>query len=207
MTLPDNSKSADVSAVILAGGRGRRLGGVDKGLVEVAGQRLVERIAERLKPQVQAVLINANRHPHEYRKFAERVVADVVDEPCGPLGGMLTGLQTAPTELVLFCPCDASHIPDNLVEKLLGAMSRESADIAAVGDEFGLQPVCCLMKRELAEDLAHFIRSGARETAEWLKRHKLAIEDFSDWPAEYWSMNTPEDQARLEKLLKRARSA
>lgn len=197
----------EITAIILAGGRGRRLGGIDKGLHEVAGQTLIERVLGRVANQVDSVMINANRNLPEYRRYGHPVVEDVVDEPCGPLGGMLSGLQAAKTDLVLFCPCDASFLPADLVERLLKKMQDESAEIAAVGDEFGLQPVCCLMKRDLAEDLAHFIRSGARETAEWLKRHSLAIEDFSDWPANYWSMNTPEDQKILEKSLRAARSA
>lgn len=190
-----------VTGVVLAGGRGRRLGGVDKGLLAVAGRPLIERVLERLKPQVDGVLINANRNAGRYADYGHAVIGDSGAGYEGPLAGMAAALAAAKTEHVLCVPCDAALLPTDLAQRMRATLLDGAGSVCAVHDGVWLHPVCALIPRALLPDLRHWLADGHREVAGWLQRHGLATVRYPDWPSAYWSVNTPEDLAHLEQRL------
>lgn len=160
----------EVTGLVLAGGRGSRMGGIDKGLVEVEGRTLVERVIERLRPQVGPMLISANRNLDRYRAFGFPVLLDSEEglEPFpGPLAGMLAGLRAATTPWIATAPCDAPFLPANLVAHLAEALASARAAVAYVGD--AIQPVFCLLHVDLADDLATALAHGERRAEAWLR--------------------------------------
>jgi len=160
----------EVTGLVLAGGRATRMGGVDKGLVEVEGRTLVDRVMERLQPQVGPMLISANRNLDRYRGFGFPVLLDAEEglEPFpGPLAGMLAGLRAATTPWVATAPCDAPFLPMDLVAHLAEALAGASAAVAYVGDQ--IQPVFCLLHVSVTEDLANALAHGERRTEAWLR--------------------------------------
>ncbi len=192
-----------VTGVILAGGRARRMGGRDKGLIEVGGAPMVRRVAERLALQVGAVLINANRNLPRYAELGYPVVSDVVAGYHGPLAGMASGLQAAQTPLVVTVPCDSPLLPGDLVARLCAGLGRDAA-IAVAHDGERMQPVFSLLRTELLEDLRAWLASGERKIDRWYARHPHSLVDFSDHPETFVNVNTPEDRAAVESRLAEA---
>ena len=194
----------DITAAILAGGRGARLGGVDKGLEELSGQPLVAHIIAALKPQCGTLLINANRNQPRYADFGYPVVADDSGEFLGPLAGMLSVLRAAQTHYVLCVPCDAPLLPADLTARLWQALVQNQAQASVARSVDGLQPVYALLDRSLADRLHAFLNSGARKTADWLRAMAAAEADFSDCPSMFLNMNTTADRAMLLRTLQEA---
>ncbi|HXG29318.1 MAG TPA: molybdenum cofactor guanylyltransferase MobA [Nevskiales bacterium] len=190
-----------VTGAILAGGLGRRLGGVDKGLMPVAGQPLIERALACLLPQVDQVLINANRHHAEYARYGYPVVADGSGDYQGPLAGMASVLAAAHTDYVLCVPCDAAWLPPDLVSRMLAALAEGRGKVCAVHDGVWLHPVCALIPRSALPDLRRWLAEGRREVAGWLQNQGLVTVDYRDWPSVFWSINTPDDLAAVERRL------
>ncbi len=169
MTVQTPSRE-DVCGLILAGGRAARMGGVDKGLVALRDRTLVERVLERLRPQVSAIVISANRNIDRYRALGYPVVLDADDglEPFpGPLAGILAGLRAAPTPWLAVAPCDAPFLPANLVAHLADALAGSRAAVAYVGDT--IEPMFCLLHADLADDLAASLAHGERRAEVWLR--------------------------------------
>lgn len=192
-----------ITGVVLAGGLGRRLGGTDKGLMPVAGHPLIERVLGSLAPQVDRLLINANRHAAEYARYGYPVIADRETGYPGPLAGMACALDAARTPYVLCVPCDAAWLPPNLVARMRAALTAlPEARVCAVHDGKWLHPVCALIPRVLLPDLRRWLAQDRREVAGWLQKHGLATVHYADWPAEYWSINTPADLAAVERRLR-----
>jgi len=192
-----------ITGVILAGGAGRRMGGVDKGLVELAGKPLARHVLDALAPQVDTVLVSANRNAVEYRKLGCAVVGDGEGEGGegyrGPLAGMLSGMKKAATPLALFVPCDAPFLPTDLAARLRAA---GGCDIAVAHDGARLQPVFCLLRTALADSLVQFLAGGGRKIELWFDRHNVRRVDFSDNPGGFANINSPADLARAEEKLK-----
>jgi len=160
----------EITGLILAGGQATRMGGIDKGLVELRGRTLVERVIGRLQPQVAAVIISANRNIDRYRAFGFPVVLDAEDglEPFpGPLAGMLAGLRAATTPWLAVIPCDAPFLSGELVSRLADALAGSRAAVAYVGDT--IEPMFCLLHTDLAEDLATSLAHGERRAEVWLR--------------------------------------
>jgi molybdenum cofactor guanylyltransferase len=160
----------DITGLVLAGGRAMRMGGIDKGLVEFGGRTLIERVIDRLRPQVASMMISANRNIERYRAFGFPVLLDADEglEPFpGPLAGMLAGLRAAPTPWVATVPCDAPFLPVDLVSRLADALAGSRAAVASVGDM--MEPVFCLLHADLADDLAALLAHGERRTESWLR--------------------------------------
>lgn len=190
--------STDVTALILAGGRGERMGGQDKGLIEVNGKAVIDEILAQITPHVGSVLINANRHLEQYEQRYHKVIEDTMTGFQGPLAGLLTGLREASTAFVLTLPCDAPRLPEKLVERM--CMSLPSPDsIAVAHDGERLQPVYALVPVSLADDLQQFLESGQRKIRVWYQQHGMTKVDFSDQPTAFHNINTPADKARLEQ--------
>ena len=193
-----------ITGLVLAGGRGSRMGGVDKGLQRLDGRPLVAHALERLAPQVGELMINANRHLETYRALGPRVVSDTDSSFSGPLAGMLAGLMQAQTPWVVTVPCDSPRFPDDLVARLAAAALQAGAPvaIAATRNAQGLlqpQPVFCLMATHLRDDLAAYLASGERKIDRWAARHGQAVAVFDEEDA-FANANTAEELAALEAL-------
>ena len=201
MTRTNSVPEFTITGCVLAGGLGTRLGGVDKGWLEVGGVPLIQRVLERLQAQVNTGLINANRGIDDYAKLGWPVVADLVSDFAGPLAGLSAALDVARTDWVLFVPVDAARLPTDLALRLCAAVKQNGSSAAFVCTNDGPMPVCCLVSRTLRDDLRQRLADGERSVIAWLRQQGAASVKYEDWPREYWSVNTPEERQRLETLL------
>ncbi|MCB1758247.1 MAG: molybdenum cofactor guanylyltransferase [Gammaproteobacteria bacterium] len=188
-----------ITAVILAGGRGKRMGGADKGLVDLNGRCLIEHLLHAIEPQVGAVMINANRNLERYRAFGKPVFEDSMPDYQGPLAGFSQAFARIDTPYLLTLPCDAPLLPDNFVARMAAALEAEQADIAAAYDGERLHSIHALMKRALAGDLERYLAGGDRKIELWYRRHRLALVDFSDCPSAFRNINTDQERASLQR--------
>jgi len=191
------------TGVILAGGKARRLNGQDKGLIELAGQPLVQYVLDVLTPQVSHVKINANRNLEKYARYNCPVIADEFDNYCGPLAGMASCLGTIDTPFMVAVPCDSPFIPDDLVQRLYLQLEKDEADISVVHNGERMQPVFVLLKSTLRDSIINFLNNGERKIDLWFEQHKLAITDFSDQPDLFMNINTQNDLSRIASKLKK----
>ncbi len=187
-----------ITGLILAGGRGRRLGGVDKGLLPLQGRPLVAHVLERLQPQVGAIVISANRHRERYAEWGCPVVGDELPGYPGPLAGIAAGLRAATTPYLAVVPCDAPRLAPDLVARLYAALAEQQAEIAIAHDGQHVQPVFALLARVLLADLLAYLQAGGRGVEHWCRRLRLAIADFRDEAKSFLNINEPADYARLE---------
>ncbi len=196
-----------ITGLILAGGRGTRMGGVDKGLQNHHGMALALHAVLRLGPQVGHLMINANRNLGAYESFGVPVWPDPVDGFAGPLAGFLAGLERCETPLLLTVPCDTPNFPDDLATRLAAAMAAEQADLAyAVTVEGGHEqahPVFCLMHSALCESLVAFLHGGGRKIDAWFAQHRAVAVHFDDASA-FFNANTPAELAQLQNPHARA---
>ncbi len=200
----------DITGLILAGGRGSRMGGVDKGLQNFNGIPLALHTLMRLGPQVETVMVNANRNLSAYESFGASVWPDASADFAGPLSGFLVGLERAETPYVLTVPCDTPRLPLDLAERLVQALARENADIAMAAapetdadghSHLRTQPVFCLMKIELSESLVKFTHAGGRKIDAWTAQHTTVVVPFdapSDDPLAFANVNTLTELQALE---------
>ena len=200
-----------ITGLILAGGRGSRMGGVDKGLQNFRGLPLALQTLMRLQMQslpLQEILINANRNLSAYESLGVPVWPDSIDGYAGPLAGFLTGLERCETPLLLTVPCDSPLFPLDLVERLHQALLSQEADIAMAAapeadGQIRPQPVFCLMKIELLESLVKFTQAGGRKIDAWTAQHRCAIVPFDqaqDAPQAFANVNTLPELMQLESL-------
>ncbi|MEO5695264.1 MAG: molybdenum cofactor guanylyltransferase MobA [Usitatibacter sp.] len=189
---------ATVSGIVLAGGQGSRMGGVDKGLQLFRGKPMVEHVIERLGPQVDELLINANRNSEDYARFGHSVIADEIAGFAGPLAGFERGLAHASGELVVTVPCDSPFLPLDLVARLRAALEKASAEIAVAKTGDQAHPVFCLMRRSVAGSLRGFLGSGQRKIDKWYTAHRLTEVSFDDEADAFLNINTREELASLE---------
>jgi len=188
-----------VTGLVLAGGQGSRMGGVDKGLAPFRGRPLVAHVIERLAPQVDEILVNANRNPGDYARFGHRVVADEIPGFAGPLAGFERGLAHARGELVATVPCDSPFLPSDLVARLRGALEAAGADLAVAKTGTQPHPVFCLMRRGVHASLAEFLASGQRKIDKWYAALAVVEVAFDDEPDAFANINTRDELAGLEK--------
>jgi molybdenum cofactor guanylyltransferase len=173
-----------ITGLILAGGRGSRMGGVDKGLQTYQGGPLAMHALMRLAPQVGEAMINANRNLGAYESLGVPVWPDALPDFAGPLAGFLCGLERCETAYLVTVPCDSPNFPLDLVERLARALEANDADIAMAATlEAGVvrtQPVFCLMKSELIESLVRFTQAGERKIDRWTALHRCVEVVFDD---------------------------
>ncbi|VVD98183.1 molybdopterin-guanine dinucleotide biosynthesis protein MobA [Pandoraea horticolens] len=187
-----------ITGLILAGGRGQRMGGRDKGLQIFGGRPLAAHVVERLQPQVGTLLISANRNCDAYAALGAAVVSDETRDFAGPLAGMLAGLRAAHTDYVLTAPCDAPYLPLDLGERLTAALSTSRSGAAApslaayAATAQGPHPVFALLHRSLADDLAATLAAGEHRVRAWLARHKAVQVHFGD-ERPFYNVNTLDD--------------
>jgi molybdenum cofactor guanylyltransferase len=192
----------NITAVILAGGRARRMGGEDKGLIELAGRPMIEHIIDAVRPQVKTLIINANRNLAYYQQLGYPVVEDMMGDYFGPLVGMASALRITGTDYLLTVPCDSPFVPTHLAERLYQALEREQAEISVVHDGTRMQPVFALLKRHLLPNLIEYLENGGRKIDIWYAQHRLALADFSSDVDCFLNVNTPDERNALEKRLK-----
>ena len=183
-----------LTGLILAGGRARRMGGEDKGLLPYRGRPLIEHALERLAPQVGALVINANRNRPAYARFGRSVVADADAGFLGPLSGMLAGLRCADTEFVLCAPCDCPRIAPDLGARLAAALGDGGAPVAVAACAGRMQPVFALLRRELSAPLEEFLAADGRKIDRFYEQQGFAQVPFDDADA-FRNINTPEELA------------
>lgn len=196
---------ARITGVLLAGGQGSRMGGADKGLLELDGMPMAAHVIARLLPQVDEVLISANRNAARWATFGPRVIADELSGFAGPLAGLHAALQHAHHDLVLSVPCDSPGLPRDLAARLLAGLQAAQADLAVVRVGGEMQPVFCLCRRELAGHLGDFLAAGGRGVGRWQHQCRLVAVDFDDQPAAFDNLNTPAELAQLSAALRAAR--
>ena len=193
-----------VTAVVLAGGRGRRMGGREKGLLPLAGRPLVAHTVAALAPQVERVVINANRDLEAYRQLGLPVVPDAVPDQPGPLAGVLTALREAGDGLVLTAPCDVPRLPADLVARMRAALEAAGTEVCTVHDGTRLHQVVLLLRPGAAAGLRAFLAEGGQRVEAWLRSQPFAEADFSDCPGCFANVNTPEELQRMEAEIERA---
>jgi molybdopterin-guanine dinucleotide biosynthesis protein A len=186
----------DITAVILAGGLGRRMGGVDKGLQQIDGMPMVQHVLNRLQPQVGKVLINANRHLDDYEGFGVPVCSDSISGYAGPLAGIHAALLQTNTPYLVSVPCDSPLLPNDVVSRLSAAMSEHQADAAVAvtsdGEQQQRHPVFLLLKSDVRSSLEYYLDNGGRKVDDWLASLNCVDVPFDDETA-FTNVNTPED--------------
>ena len=187
--------AADVTGIVLAGGMGRRMGQVDKGLVELAGRPMVAHVLARLAPQVGAIVINANQNRERYAAFGHPVVADEVGGFAGPLAGLHAGMTQATTPYVVTVPCDSPFLPADLVARLSAALAAQRAQLAVAYTGAQPHPVFALVARDVREHLAACLREGGRKIDAWYATLAVAAVPFDDEVAAFRNINTPAELA------------
>lgn len=187
-----------ITALVLAGGRGSRMGSVDKGLQLFQRKPMVAHVLERIAPQANEVIINANRSISGYAAFGHRVVADAIDGFAGPLAGLHVGMTHATTPLIVTAPCDSPFLPLDLVARLLLAMEKENAELAVAKTFDQVHPVFCLVRRELEPHLSAFLQTGQRKIDKWYATLKVVEVQFDDQESAFTNINTEIELRALE---------
>jgi len=191
----------DITGLILCGGRGSRMGGVDKGLQNYDGMPLAMHALMRLTPQVGHLMINANRNLAAYESMGVPVWPDPMADYPGPLAGWLAGIERCETPYMAIVPCDSPHFPSDLVARLSEALAREDADIAMAATlEDGrvqVQPVFCLLKVMLLESLVSYLHGGGRKIDRWTEQHRCAQVVFDDAQT-FFNANTLAELQQLQ---------
>lgn len=187
-----------ITSVILAGGLARRMGGVDKGLISFLGKPMLSHVIERITPQVDEILVNANREISQYQSFGLPVLQDEIEGFAGPLSGLHVGMKHAKSEFILSVPCDSPFLPSNLATQLMTALQKRRAEIAIAKTGDQTHPVFCLCRTDLASDLEKFLVDGGRKVEDWQKKHHLTMASFDDQPIAFSNVNTMLDLHALE---------
>jgi len=193
----------NIAGSVLAGGQGQRMGGVDKGLLEIAGKPMVAWAIERLAPQVAQLMINANRSREQYLQFAGDVVADEASKDgeafAGPLAGFLASMRATEAPYLLTLPCDAPFAPTNLAQRLGAALQDADADLAVAEAGGRLHPVHALMSTSLKTDLAEALAAGERQVTRWYDNQHCVRVNFGDAAEAFISVDTPDELAKQSR--------
>ncbi len=196
------SKMPDsVSAVVLAGGLARRMGGEDKGLVMLAERPMVSYVLDNLSQQVQQVMINANRSQQQYAEFGYPVIADETQEFAGPLAGMAAALPHIDGEWLLSAPCDCPMLPKDLAQRMLSEIKRTDSLVAVAHDGERAQHVILMLHKSLYASINQFLANGDRKIVLWYRQQPHVAVDFSDQADAFINVNTPEQCQQLAEML------
>lgn len=188
-----------ITGIVLAGGLSRRMGGQDKGLMTLNGKPMVQHVLDRLKPQVDSLIINTNRELKRYKQFGFPLLTDQFGHFDGPLAGIYSAMSQATTQYLLISPCDSPFITDNFVEQLYDACQNNNSLAAVAHDGIRIQPVFALIDTQLKDSLKQYLESGQRKLDRWYQQNEAAIVDFSDAKKMFLNINTLEELAKLEK--------
>jgi molybdopterin-guanine dinucleotide biosynthesis protein A len=194
--------TSHITGLVLAGGRGSRMGGVDKGLQTYRGMPLAMHALLRLGPQVGELMVNANRNLGAYESLGAPVWPDALPDYPGPLAGFLAGLERSMTPFLATVPCDSPHFPEDLVARLAAGLEADDAELAMAGTredgELRLQPVFCLMRTSVMESLVRFTTSGRRKIDAWTATLRTVTVPFDDARA-FANANTVDELRQLEQ--------
>ena len=196
----DESIKDKVTGLILAGGQGRRMGGVDKGLQSFRGKRLIDHVYGRLAPQVAGIIVNANQNHDDYKTFGVRVVSDAIGNFAGPLAGLHAGLSVSRRPFLVSVPCDSPFLAADLVARLYAALEASNADIAVAKTGDQPHPVFCLARRSVLEHLTRFLNGGGRKIDAWYATLVVAEVAFDDEADAFSNINTGEELRALETI-------
>lgn len=185
----ERGQRGQIGAVILCGGLSRRMQGADKGLQLLQQKPLFIHVKQRLQPQVQQILINANRNQQQYAKCGLPVFIDELDGFLGPLSGMLSGLKHSAQQWVLFVPCDSPFLPLDLAPRLFSAVQQQGLDLAYASDGEREHPTFVLMNKSLTVDLEQYLLAGGRKVRDFMQQHRYAVVDFSDQAEAFANVN------------------
>jgi molybdopterin-guanine dinucleotide biosynthesis protein A len=183
-----------ITGIVLAGGQGRRMGGVDKGLQLLRGRPMVEWALERLRPQASEIIINANQNTERYAAYGHRVVGDEVSGFAGPLAGLHAGLKAASHPLVVTVPCDSPFLPADLVSRLEKHLGENDLAVAKTGDR--THPVFALVRKSVLENLQAFLEGGGRKIDAWYAGLRFVEVSFDDEADAFRNINTLEELKR-----------
>ena len=172
--------------------------GRDKGLVQLGGRRLIDYVIEAIKPQVDTIILNANRNLEQYSQYGYAVISDALSGYQGPLAGYYAALEHAENQYIITLPCDGPFVPGDLVDRLIEAMCANNAEIAVAHDGERMQPVYSLIPTSLRTSLSAFLDTGERKIDRWYQLHRTALADFSDAPGTFRNINTAEQRDRLQ---------
>ena len=186
-----------ITGLVLAGGLGRRMGGIDKGLQDFRGEPMVAQVIRRFAPQVDALIVNANQNIERYAAFGHPVVPDVITGYAGPLAGLHAGLHACRTPLLVTSPCDSPFLPLDLVARLHEALEREGADLAVARTGEQSHPVFSLVRRHVLPGLTDFLDGGGRKVDLWYSALKVVEVSFDDQPDAFANINTLNELAAL----------
>jgi molybdopterin-guanine dinucleotide biosynthesis protein A len=188
-----------ITGIVLAGGKGRRMGGADKGMVEFLGRPLVAHVIQRLEPQVGELLISANRELESYAALGYPVLPDEIEGFAGPLAGLHKGLLQASHPYVITVPCDTPLLPMNLVNRLMRGLLDHDADVAIARTGAQPHPVFCLCRKALLPHLEAFLQRGGRKFDAWYGDLDAVEVLFDDMPQAFININTREELLCLEQ--------
>jgi len=196
----------EVTAVILAGGRARRMAGQDKGLLELQGRAMLTYVIDAIKPQVDDnIIISANRNLARYREYGYPVVEDIKSGYLGPLAGIASALRVCRTDRLVSVPCDSPFVAPVLVEWLNKALLDSDADISVARDKERMQPMFAMLRRRLLPGLVDYLDAGNRKAADWYGKQRNVCVDFSGWPDTFLNVNFPDDKLIAEQFIKTGR--
>lgn len=190
-----------LSAIILSGGRATRMGGLDKGLVQLQNKPLIQHVIERLVPQADEILINANREIQQYKSFNLPVLQDDDPSYIGPLAGFSSGLAHCQYDYLLTTPCDSPLLPNDLANRLMTSLINKSADIAVAKSDGNAHPVFSLMHKSVLPSLLAYINSGGRKVSAWQKTLRYIEVEFDDCSEAFINLNTFEEVNTLALKL------
>ena len=196
--MPSAARPA-ITGVILAGGRGQRMGGVDKGLQRLRDKPLVQWVIERLAPQVDELLINANQNVDTYASYGYRVVPDRIEGFAGPLAGLHRALSEAAHPWVATAPCDSPFLPQDLVSRLLFAALERGVDLAVAKTGDQPHPVFCVCRASVLPGLTSFLQTGGRKIDAWYAQLGTVEVAFDDVPEAFSNINTRDELSAFER--------
>ncbi len=183
----------EITVVILAGGRGRRMDAKDKGLVALNGRPLIEYVIKAISPQNSNILINANQNIEQYQHYGYPVVSDQIEGFQGPLAGVATAMERVKTSYILTLPCDAPFVERDYQERMWSALQTQQTDLAIAFDGRRLQPVHALIPVRLYADLLKFLAGKTRRVDSWYSQYAMGLVDFSGQVRMFCNLNTPEE--------------
>lgn len=189
--------NSSIAGVILSGGLGRRMGGVDKGLQPFRGRSMIEWVLDRIEPQVDEVLISANQNLDQYLALGHPVLHDRIPGFAGPLAGLHSALLRASSELVVTVPCDSPFLPRDLVSRLADELRHAQVAVARTGAQ--RHSVFCLCRASVAEHLTAFLTEGGRKVEAWYASLHTIEVAFDDQPDGFRNINTLEDLEAMDR--------
>ena len=196
---PHRPVKTNISAIILAGGQAKRMGGRDKALVRFRSRPMIDWIVKTLSPQVKSVMINASRNFEQYRRFCNNLFSDKLNGFQGPLAGFQVGISHSETPFLATVPCDSPGLPENLIERLSAPLTDPRIDLTVVSINSRLQPVFSILRKDLRLSLDNFLESGERKIDRWYSTLNIETVDFTEQIDAFVNFNTVEEIKKSEQ--------